>query len=150
MATYRAGVIGLGRMGSTFDDEITQGGSLFLPYCHAPSYDASPKTELVAGADLHAEQGEIFGERWGLSSEHIYSDYREMLEKENLDLVSVCTTARVRSTIVQDVARAGVKGIWAEKPISLSLAEADEMLEVCNEKRCRHGNQLCKTLESLL
>ncbi len=133
MSTYRAGVIGLGRMGSTFDDEITQGGSLFLPYCHAPSYDASPKTELVAGADLHAEQAEIFGERWGLSSEHIYSDYREMLEKENLDLVSVCTTARVRSTIVQDVARAGVKGIWAEKPISLSLAEADEMLDVCNE-----------------
>ncbi len=133
MTTYRAGVIGLGRMGSTFDDEITQGGSLFLPYCHAPSYDASPKTELVAGADLHAEQAEIFGERWGLSLEHIYSDYREMLEKENLDLVSVCTTARVRSTIVQDVARAGVKGIWAEKPISLSLAEADEMLDVCQE-----------------
>ena len=54
-----------------------------------------------------------------------------MLEKENLDIVSVCTTARIRSTIVQDVARAGVKAIWAEKPISLSLAEADEMLETC-------------------
>ena len=133
MSTYRAGVIGLGRMGSTFDDEITQGGSLFLPYCHAPSYDASPKTELVSGADLHAEQASIFGERWGLSSEHIYSDYREMLAKEDLDIVSVCTTARVRATIVQDVARAGVKGIWAEKPISLSLAEADAMVDVCRE-----------------
>ena len=133
MSNYRAGVIGLGRMGSTFDDEITQGGSLFLPYCHGPSYHASPKTELVAGADLHEEQASIFGERWGLSSEHIYSDYREMLEKENLDLVSVCTTARVRSDIVQDIARAGVKGIWAEKPISLSLAEADAMLDACKE-----------------
>ena len=95
MTTYRAGVIGLGRMGSTFDDEITQGGSIFLPYCHGPTYHAAPNVELAAGADLHAEQAAIFGERWGLSSEHIYSDYREMLKKENLDIVSVCTTARV-------------------------------------------------------
>ena len=49
MSTYRAAVIGLGRMGSTFDDEITQGGSLFLPYCHGPSYHAAPNVELVAG-----------------------------------------------------------------------------------------------------
>ncbi len=131
MTTYQAGVIGLGRMGSTFDDEITQGGSIFLPYCHGPTYHAAPNVELAAGADLHAEQASIFGERWGLGSEHIYSDYREMLEKENLDIVSVCTTARIRSTIVQDVARSSVRAIWAEKPISLSLAEADEMVETC-------------------
>ena len=41
MTTYRAAVIGLGRMGSTFDDEMSEGGSIFLPYCHAPSYCAS-------------------------------------------------------------------------------------------------------------
>ena len=40
--TYRAAVIGLGRMGSTFDDEIKQGGQFFMPYCHAPTYVASP------------------------------------------------------------------------------------------------------------
>ncbi len=131
MTTYRAGVIGLGRMGSTFDDEITQGGSIFLPYCHGPTYHAAPNVELAAGTDLHAEQAAIFGERWGLSSEHIYSDYREMLEKENLDIVSVCTTARVRATIVQDIARSSVKAIWAEKPIALSLAEADAMVDTC-------------------
>ncbi len=135
MKTYRAGVIGLGRMGSTFDDEITQGGSLFLPYCHAPSYHAAPNVELVAGADTHAEQAAIFGERWGISSNHLYTDYQEMLTNENLELVSVCTTARVRSSIVQNVARAGVKAIWAEKPISLSLAEADAMVNVCRTNR---------------
>ena len=71
MSTYRAGVIGLGRMGSTFDDEITQGGSLFLPYCHAPSYQASPKVELVAGADLHTEQGSIFWRTLGIRGQNI-------------------------------------------------------------------------------
>lgn len=131
---YRAAVIGLGRMGSTFDDEITQGGTLFLPYCHAPSYAASPHTELVAGADLHAEQGAIFADRWGLSRESIYSDYREMLAAERPDIVSVCTTARHRATIMQDAIEAGVKAIWAEKPITLSLAEADTIIDLSSRK----------------
>ena len=34
MAEYKAAVIGLGRMGSTFDDEMESGGTLFKPYCH--------------------------------------------------------------------------------------------------------------------
>ena len=138
MTRYRAAVIGLGRMGSTFDDEIQRGGSLFLPYCHAPAYDASPLTELVAGADPHDEQRALFGERWGLSDDHLYPDYREMFEKESIDVVSVTTTAKIRAQIVQDAARAGVKAIWAEKPISFSLEEADAMVETCEE----HGAAL--------
>lgn len=134
MSTYRAAVVGLGRMGSTFDDEITQGGSIFLPYCHAPSYCASPLTELAAGADPHDEQRALFGKRWGLSAEHLYRDHREMLERERPDIVSVCTTAKIRPAIVQDAAAAGVKAIWAEKPIAFSLAEADAMVRVCRER----------------
>ena len=131
---YRAAVIGLGRMGSTFDDEITQGGSIFLPYCHAPSYVASPQVDLVAGADLHAQQGAIFGKRWGLSDRQIYTDHREMLAAESPDIVSVCTTARHRAGILHDVIDAGVKAIWSEKPFTLSLAEADAVIEHCRQK----------------
>ena len=128
---HRAAVIGLGRMGSTFDDEMTQGGAIFVPYAHAPSYMASPLVELVAGADPHDGQRTIFGDRWGVPSDHLYTDYREMLANEQLDIVSVCTTARLRAQIVQDLAQAGVKAIWAEKPLALSLAEADAMVEAC-------------------
>lgn len=128
---YRAAVIGLGRMGSTFDDEITQGGAIFLPYAHAPSYHASARVELVAGADPHPEQRALFGARWGLGEEHLYADYRTMLANERLDMVSVCTTARVRATIVQEAANAGVKAIWAEKPLAFSLQDADAMVDTC-------------------
>ncbi len=135
---YRAAVIGLGRMGSTFDDEMTQGGAIFTPYAHAPSYVASPLTTLVAGADPHDEQRAIFGARWGLGTDHLYTDYREMLANEQIDIVSVCTTARLRAQIVQDLAKAGVKAIWAEKPLALTLADADAMLAACRE----HGVQM--------
>ena len=97
----------------------------FFPYCHAPSYHAAPNVELVAGADIHDEQAAIFGERGELTANHLYNDYKEMLANEQLDIVSVCTTARLRPVIVQDAAHAGVKAIWAEKPISLSLKEAE-------------------------
>ena len=133
-STYRAAVIGLGRMGSTFDDEIRQGGQFFMPYCHAPTYAASPQTELVAGADPHAEQGAIFADRWGLEHGQIYADYREMLEAERPDFVSMCTTARLRAAIMIDAINAGVKAIWAEKPFTLSLAEADEVIELAARK----------------
>lgn len=131
--SYRAAVIGLGRMGSTFDDEMESGGSIFLPYCHTPTYAASPLTELVAGADPHEEQRAIYGDRWGLSMGHLYEDYREMLEREKPEIVSICTTARVRHQILLDVARSGAKAIWAEKPIALSLEEVDELVSVCDE-----------------
>ncbi len=131
---YKAAVIGLGRMGSTFDDEIKQGGSIFLPYCHGPSYVASPHTELVAGADPHSQQGAIFAERWGLSDRQIYSDHRAMLEAERPDFVSVCTTARHRAAILLDAINAGVKAIWSEKPFTLSLAEADAVIDQLKRK----------------
>ena len=135
--TYRAAVIGLGRMGSTFDDEMKKTSGVIVPFCHTPSYVKSPRTELVGGADPHDEQRSIYAERWGLEG-HVYADYREMLEKENPEVVSVSTTARLRAQIVEEVAASGVVTIWAEKPISLSLEEADRMLEVC----ARHSVKL--------
>ena len=117
MARLRAAVIGLGRMGNTFDDEIryevARGGVFFLPYCHGPSYAASHQTDLVAGADPHEGQRAEFGSRFGLTERQLYADHRDMLAAERIDIVSVCTSARYRAQIVQDCAEAGVKAIWA-------------------------------------
>ncbi|MEX1019028.1 MAG: Gfo/Idh/MocA family oxidoreductase [Litorilinea sp.] len=130
---YKAAVIGLGRMGSTYDDEVRQGGSVFLPYAHAPSYAAAPNVKLIAGADPHDEQRTLFGERWGIEPRSLYAHYNDMLANESLDMVSICTSARNRSQIIQDVARSGVRAIWSEKPLALSLAEADAAVAVCRE-----------------
>ncbi len=133
--SYKAAVIGLGRMGSTFDDEITQGGAIFLPYCHGPTYCVHPQIDLIAGADPHDEQRALFGERWGIDRHHLYTNHKDLLEKANPDIVSVTTTARYRPQIVLDAVEAGVKAIWAEKPIAFSLEEADAMVDACRENR---------------
>ena len=129
---YRAAVIGLGRMGSTFDDEKSAWDRAPRPHAHTPCYRAAG-VEVVAGADPHEGQREAYRRKWGIES--LYADYREMLEREQPDILSICTTAKPRARILLDAvgigASRGLKAIWAEKPISISLAEADEMVAAC-------------------
>lgn len=132
MARHRVGLIGLGRIASTIDDEVQGDPGIMLPYAHMACYREVPAVEVVAAADSFAEQRAAFGERWGLTN--LYADYREMLARERLDIVSVTTSAKPRPGIVADCARAGVRLIFAEKPIAFSLAEADEMLTICRQQ----------------
>ena len=129
---YRAAVIGLGRMGSTFDDEKSAWDRAPRPHAHTPCYRAAGVV-VVAGADPHEGQREAYRRKWGIES--LYADYREMLEREQPDILSICTTAKPRARILLDAveigASRGLKAIWAEKPIAISLAEADEMVAAC-------------------
>src|SRR4051794_19410742 len=107
MARYKVALIGLGRIASTIDDEVRNTPGSLLPYAHMASYREVPQVEVVAASDLYPEQRASFGKRWGL--ENLYSDYKEMLEKEKPDIVSVTTMTKPRPQIVLDCARAGVK-----------------------------------------
>lgn len=131
MARYRAALIGLGRIASTIDDEVQGYSAVMLPYAHMACYREVPEIEVVAAADPYAEQRDAFRQRWGV--EHLYADYHELLERERPDIVSVATSAKPRPAIVIDCARAGVRAIYAEKPIAFSLAEADAMIATCRE-----------------
>ena len=129
MSRYRVGIIGLGRISSTIDDEVQGHPAVMLPYSHTACFREVADVEVVAGADPYPEQRAAFGERWKV--DRLYADYQEMVQKENLDIVSVATSAKPRPEIVQTLAKAGVKGIYAEKPIAVSLAEADAMVAAC-------------------
>lgn len=131
---YRAAVVGLGRMGSTIDDERGPWSQSPVPHAHTPCYLAAG-VEVVASADPHEGQRKAYHERWGIAS--LYADYREMLARERPDILSLCTSAKPRARILLEAveigAPRGLKAIWAEKPISISLEEADRMIEACRE-----------------
>ncbi len=132
-ARYRAAIIGLGRIATMIDDEVAGSPYLMLPMSHMGSYLEVREVEFVGGADTYQEQREAFGRKHGVTN--LYSDYREMLERERPDIVSVCTSARPRAEIVTTIAEmdVGVRAIWAEKPIAMSLEEADRMVGACRE-----------------
>ena len=130
-----AAVIGLGRMGSTYDDEIGPYSRWQSPHAHAACYRAVAGIELVAGADPHEGQRAAFAARWSLDPARVYADHREMLARERPDIVSIATSTRPRADIVQGVvdAGSGVRAIWAEKPLSMSLEESDRMVAACRD-----------------
>ncbi|MGQ9629666.1 MAG: Gfo/Idh/MocA family protein [bacterium] len=125
---YRVGIIGCGRVASLLESDPLRPH----PCTHAGGYAAVSKTRLVAGCDINPQRLRDFKERWGVS--RLYTDYREMLKRERLDLVSVCTWTDTHCEIVCAAARAGVRGIVCEKPMALDLGQCDRMIETCDKR----------------
>ena len=140
---WRACLIGCGRMGATIDDEVRDRphSHLWLPYSHAAGYAAVESTTLVAVADAVAEKAEAIRQRYDVPC--CYTDYREMIEKEQPEIVSVATRPKPYAEIVVFAAEHGVKGIYCDKPLCCSMEEADRMVEACerNGVRFNYGTQ---------
>ncbi|MFA6111142.1 MAG: Gfo/Idh/MocA family oxidoreductase [Candidatus Latescibacterota bacterium] len=126
MRRYRAVIVGAGRMAGTIDDECAQYDAVALPYSHAAGYAAVPEVELVAFADL--DLGKVHGlqERYQVSRG--YQDYREMIERERPEIVSIATPATHHCEAVLFAAEHGARAIYCEKALCCSLAEADRMV----------------------
>ena len=121
---YRVAIIGTGRMGGLIEDEIAE-GSFSRPYGHFSAYQAIEQTEVVAVANRGAERLERFKKRFGVTNG--YLDYREMIDKERPDIVSVTVPSLARAEPLIYCAEHGVRGIYAEKGLSASLEEAHQM-----------------------
>lgn len=81
--------------------------------------------ELVAVADIRVENAERAAREFGAESH--YADYRELLAREDLDIVDICTPEFLHAEQVEAAAAAGVH-IICEKPMASTIAEADRMI----------------------
>jgi predicted dehydrogenase len=133
---HSAAIVGCGRMAGSIDDEVRDLPSIIYPYSHAGTYQACASTTLVAAAEVIEDKLNAFCTRWEVPRG--YHDYRELIERERPEIISVTTRPGSHREIVLFAAEHGVKGIWCEKPLCCSMAEADEMVEACT----RHGVKL--------
>ena len=140
---WKSCLVGCGRMGATIDDEVcTRPDSQnYLPYSHAAGHVAAEGDTLVAVSDALADKAETIRQRYG--AERAYTDYREMIEKEKPDILSIATRPTPYAEICIFAAEHGVKGIYCEKPLARSLEEADRMVEACerNGVKFNYGTQ---------
>ena len=134
MATYRAGIVGLTGIAAGKGADPPDAA---LGHLHAGSHAAAcaqvPSVRVVAACDLVPALGEQFVRQWGDTWPEVqtYADYRQMLAEARLDLLSVATSDHRHAQIVVDAAEAGVQGIYCEKPIATTLADADRMIAAC-------------------
>ena len=123
MATYRAGVIGRTGRGN-------YGHGLDVAFLGLPN------VELTAVSDPDPDGLRAAGVRTG--ARRLYAGYREMLQEERPDLVSVCPRwVDCHAEMVIACAEAGVKGVFCEKPFARTLAEADAMIDACDRNGVR-------------
>jgi len=95
-----------------------------------------PEVELVAVAD--ADEKGLADAVKRLNNPKGYSDYRKMLDEVKPDVITVGTRwLDQHRDMVVAAAERGVRGIYLEKPMCRTLAEADEMVAVCEKHKVK-------------
>lgn len=124
---YRLGVIGTGKPWRT------EGATGFgMAHGHVKGFQKTERVDLVAVADINRENADAFAEQYG--GPKVYTDYQEMLAKEHLDIVSICTWPHLHAPMTLAAAQAGVRAIHCEKPMALTWGEAQQMHQTCVER----------------
>lgn len=88
------------------------------------------KVELVAACDLNVERAKAWAKKYGFRE--VYGSHKEMLEKSDIDAISVCTWNNAHAQITIDALRAG-KHVLCEKPPAMTVEEALAMQQAEKE-----------------
>lgn len=89
--------------------------------------------QLIAVADTIIERAQAIGKTKNVPA---YSDMHEMMAKEKPDVVTVLTESGLHAQHVNELAPYGAD-IVVEKPMALTLEDADKMIEACDRHRVR-------------
>ncbi len=88
---------------------------------------------LIAVCDIVEEKAKEIGEQFNVPH---YTDMDEMMQKEAIDVISVLTESGNHAKHVINLAKYG-KHIVVEKPMALTLDDADDMIMACQKNNCR-------------
>lgn len=111
MDELRVGFIGTGRISDL----------------HALEYLTNGRAQIVAVCDVNLDIARQRGLAWGVSEDRIFTDYHDLLAVPDIDLVEILLPHHLHYQTTLDAATAG-KHISLQKPMALTIAEADEMI----------------------
>lgn len=123
---YNAAIIGCGWIGESK---------------HVVGLMANPDIRLVALCDIDTEKAQRVNEQYQVGAK-IYSDYKEMLKDETIDIVHVAVPNPLHCQLTCDALNAG-KHVLCEKPMAMTKAECEQMIEAArkNDRKLTVGYQ---------
>ncbi len=113
MAKFKVGIIGCGGIANQK---------------HLPALKHNKNVEIVAFCDIIRERAEKSASEYGIENAKVFTDYKELLKEENIDVVHVLTPNKSHSFISIDAMNAG-KHVMCEKPMAKTYQEAKAMLD---------------------
>ena len=114
---FRIGMIGYGFMGRAHTNAYKRVNDFF---------DLEYRPVLKAACARSEDAIKAFADNWGYES--IETDWRKLLERDDIDAVDVCVPNNLHKEIALAAAEAG-KAILCEKPLAMDTAEGEEMCE---------------------
>lgn len=114
MQPIRIGVIGVGIIGKA----------------HLQQYAGIPGAKVVAVCDINEQEARQAADLYGIP--HVYTDYKDMLARDDIDAVDVCLHNNFHAPLTIAALRAG-KHVYCEKPLAGSYADGVSMLEAARE-----------------
>jgi len=95
---------------------------------HLPALKAINRVDIVAFCDLIEEKAVKAAKEYGTPDAKVYTDYKELLKDESIDVCYVLTPNRSHAPISIDAMNAG-KHVMCEKPMAKTAEEARQMVE---------------------
>ena len=117
-------------------------GSQFISSIHADALKPCADAELFAVASPSKNNARDFAKKHGIPNH--FKDYRKLLEMDEIDMVLLGVPNHLHRQVTVDAASAG-KHIVLEKPMCLTLAEADQMVSACAKAKVKlmYAEELC-------
>ncbi|MGI6375762.1 MAG: Gfo/Idh/MocA family protein [Anaerolineae bacterium] len=97
---------------------------------HLDTYKGIADAEVVAVCDIRRDEAERVAAEYGIPA--VYTDYREMLKRDDIDSVDVCLHNRLHMPMTVAVLEAG-KNCYCEKPMSWTYRDAKVMYDKAKE-----------------
>ena len=114
-------------------------GTGVISESHIEAYLAfQDRCHIAALCDLVPQKAEALKEKYHLKDTAVYSGCKEMAERSDIRLVSICTPPFTHGESAVICMKAG-KHVLVEKPMASSLEECDEMMRVQRETGCYLG-----------
>lgn len=120
-------------------------------YSHLPALTEINEVEVVGLCDIKIEKAEALAEKFNIKK--VYTDYKEILEDEEIDAVDICTPNYLHSIIAVEALKKG-KDVFCEKPDAVSVEEvlkmktaseeSGKLLMVMRNNRYRNDTQFLK------
>ena len=107
-------------------------GSQFAADIHAEAFRLMPdEAEVVAVASPTPGHAEKLAKKYDIP--RIFTDYKQMLAEDDIEMVTIAAPNFLHARMTIDAANAG-KHVVCEKPLCMTLEEADLMIETCKRK----------------
>ncbi|WP_067729061.1 Gfo/Idh/MocA family protein [Oceanobacillus damuensis] len=124
-------------------------GCGFIAKKHAKAIQDVENANLVAVSDKLPTAMEPYVKEYGVEA---YEDLDEMLLREDIDVISVCTPTGLHAPLAIKVANAN-KHVILEKPIAMTLEETDKIIEACDRNEVKlsivHPNRFRPVVKEL-